>query len=339
MLPLTTSRLTLRMLGVDDVAAFVAYRNDPGVARYQDWPIPYPLQAGQRLVEGQAGLDGPTPGEWVQLAIVHDGEVAGDLAVHLDHHGAIATVGYTLAPAHQGRGLARAALGALVDALIDRGVHRFVASVDPANLRSMRVVESVGFTFESLARRAVLVRGTWTDDVTYSMLAEDRAAWLARPRLRPTAVRLVEITADDSHLWGRLAVHHSQSALVTPVLGSYRNALLPKEVDGARVVPWFRGIEADGERVGFVMLAEATEHHREPYLWRFLIDQWHQSRGIGERALHLVLDRLRSDGHENLFVSYHEGVGSPRPFYERFGFVPTGKVEDGETEAVLRLVS
>lgn len=32
-LPLTTSRLTLRMLGVDDAAAFVAYRNDPGVAR------------------------------------------------------------------------------------------------------------------------------------------------------------------------------------------------------------------------------------------------------------------------------------------------------------------
>jgi hypothetical protein len=32
-----------------------------------------------------------------------------------------------------------------------------------------------------------------------------------------------------------------------------------------------------------------------------------------------------------------EGRGSPRPFYEQYGFVPNGKIVNGETEAVLTI--
>ena len=64
--------------------------------------------------------------------------------------------------------------------------------------------------------------------------------------------------------------------------------MFPESIDGAPVVPWMRAIEADGELVGFVMLAITTEAHPEPYLWRFLIDRMHQRRGIGSAALDLV---------------------------------------------------
>ena len=85
--------------------------------------------------------------------------------------------------------------------------------------------------------------------------------------------------------------------------------------------------------VGFVMLALRTEHHPEPYLWRLLIDRMHQRRGIGGRVLDLVEDEFRAMGNTTLLVSWSEGKGSPRPFYVKHGFEPTGRVIDEETEA------
>ena len=35
-------------------------------------------------------------------------------------------------------------------------------------------------------------------------------------------------------------------------------------------------------------------------------------------------------------MSWADGRGSPRPLYERYGFVPTGDIEDGEVVAAAR---
>jgi diamine N-acetyltransferase len=89
--------------------------------------------------------------------------------------------------------------------------------------------------------------------------------------------------------------------------------------------------------VGIVMLALATPHHPEPFLWRLLIDRLHRRRGIASRALDLVADESREMGASTLLVSWVEGKGSPRDFYLAHGFVPTGRVIEGETEARLPL--
>ena len=102
-------------------------------------------------------------------------------------------------------------------------------------------------------------------------------------------------------------------------------------------MPWLRGIEADEEVVGFAMMALTTPHHPEPYLWRLLIDRMHQRRGIASRALDLIAAECRAMGDATLLVSWGEGKGSPRPFYLAHGFVTTGRVLDGETEARLAL--
>ena len=114
-------------------------------------------------------------------------------------------------------------------------------------------------------------------------------------------------------------------------------ALLPEEVDGARVVPWFRGIAADGVPVGFVMIAIATDSFPDPYLWRFLIDRWHQRRCIGQRAMSMLIEQLRDQGHERLMTSWGLGPGSPEPFYCGLGFKPTGGMIDDEIEAALAI--
>lgn len=70
-------------------------------------------------------------------------------------------------------------------------------------------------------------------------------------------------------------------------------------------------------------------------LWRLLIDERHQRRGIGRAVLAQISELLRADGATELCTSYVPADGNPAPFYERLGFLPTDEVEHGEI--VLRL--
>ena len=49
----------------------------------------------------------------------------------------------------------------------------------------------------------------------------------------------------------------------------------------------------------------------------------------GGAALAQVLDMWRQAGVATALTSWHDGAGTPRPFYERLGFVPTGRLVEG----------
>lgn len=335
-LPFTTARVQLRRFELSDASVFADYRSDPDVARFQSWDAPFALADAVRFIDAMAAMEGPEPGAWIQIAVEHAGALAGDVAVGLSDDGRIATIGYTLAPAAQGRGLATEAVGAVVDRLFEvRGVHRIEASIDPRNVASARVIESLGFEHEGTAVASVWADGEWTDDARYGLTDAQHAAWAARPRQRPQDVRLVEITPATARTVLALRTHPNQERFVSPVANSFAVAMFPEDVDGAPVVPWMRAIEADGELAGFVMLADVTDRHPVPYLWRLLVDRRHQRRGIGDRVLTLLEARLRGEGHGSLLVSWRPGPGGPEPFYLARGFVPTGEVHDSEIEALL----
>jgi RimJ/RimL family protein N-acetyltransferase len=334
-LPFTTARLTVRAMLPSDVTTFATYRNQPDVARYQDWDLPYTRDLAHRLIDEMAGIDGPVPGEWVQLAIGDgSGALVGDLALYVDAGVRMAMIGYTMGPAAQGRGYASEAAGALVDRLFDRlHVHRVAATLDPANVASARLLERLGFRYEGCGLKAAYVRGEWGDDDRYAILSDERRAWRERSTDPPSTVRLVEITRDNLGRIERLATHRSQQRFVSTMQQSFTDALVPEVVGGRPVVPWLRAIEADGEPVGFVMLATRTDAHPETFLWRLLVDARHQGRGIGRRALRLVGERLATEGDIVLKTSWVDGPGGPEGFYRHLGFVPTGEIDDGEIVA------
>lgn len=341
--PFSTARLTVRAFRPVDAVPLTAYRNDPDVARYQDWDLPYPLERTEaRIAEARdIGLR-PPAGESCQLAIDLDGELIGDIYVGLDPLGAVATIGYSLAAAHHGSGYASEAVGALVDRLLERvaTIHRVTATVDPENVASIRLLEGLGFVPEGLAPKAALVRGEWLDDAGYGLLREQRAAWLTRPSTPPRTVRLVPITADKVRPVARLATFGWQQRLVSPNVLSLAEAYAPGDDEaGGRLVPWVRAIEADGEPVGFVMVAEPTATQQHPFLWRLMIDRHHQRRGIGQLALWLVIEQAVAWNATHLEVGWMPGTGSPAPFYLRNGFVPTGEVVDEEIFGRLTLAS
>lgn len=336
-----TDRLVLRALRPGDATALAAYRDDPDVARYQDWELPYGgVEQAMALIDRQAVLPWPAPGEWAQVGVERDGRLVGDVGVGWAADGVRATIGFSLATADQGQGIGTEAVGAIVDRLFGEGVRRITATLDPANQASMRLLERLGFRYEGCNRGAALVRGEWCDDAIVGLLAADRSAWAERDRSRPESVELVEITDENASDVARLSTHRFQRSFVATVADSYADALFPDTDDGGgRTLPWMRAIIADGVLAGFVMVAEVTPTNPDPYLWRLLIDRWHQGRGIGRQVVEQLADRARAAGHHRLYTSYVEGRGSPAGFYTGLGFVPTGELDEDEVVAVLDLDS
>ena len=339
--PFTTERLTIRAFRPDDADVVAAYRNDPDVARYQDWPMPYPPERAVRVVGEYARVGTePAVGQHRQLAIELDGTLIGDIALDLDETGTVGHIGYSLARRYHGHGYAIEAVGALVDRVFGTRpeVHRIRSAADPLNLPSIRLLEGLGFVDEGVARQSELIRGEWLDDARFGLLRREWEAWRARPTAPPDDVRFVEITPEMVRPVGRLTTFGWQRHLVAPNLVSLAEALVPEDDDaGGRLVPWYRAIEADGELVGFVMVAEPTATLPDAFLWRLMIDRRHQRRGIGQRALDLVIGQARSWAAPGVLLGWESGLGSPARFYERNGFVPTGEVVGDETFARLTL--
>jgi RimJ/RimL family protein N-acetyltransferase len=339
--PIRSRRLLIRPFTTSDVEGVATRRNDPEVARYQNWTLPYPIEKAEQVVTELIAMDGPQNDEW-WMAIVCDpegGEVYGDLAVHLTWEGRTAEVGYTFATEYWGRGYAVEALDALVDYLFAQlGVTRVFGMLHPDNPASTMVLERTGFLFEGHTKSSFWVGDENSDDWIYGLTRPDWETWRKRPRQPPTNVELVEITVTDEPMVSKLAVHKTQERFVAPMSRSFTDALFPEVVDGYPVVPWMRAVKADDEIVGFVMLAVRTEHFPEPFLWRLLIDRVHQRRGVGGRVLELVADECRRLGDETLLTSWGEGKGSPGPFYLSHGFEPTGRLIDHETEGRKHLI-
>ncbi len=131
-----------------------------------------------------------------------------------------------------------------------------------------------------------------------------------------------------------LRVSPEQLAFVSSVEDSLREA---EEEPGGHAIQWAL---YDGEiPVGFVMISDEVEGpgYIAQYLWKLLVDARCQRRGYGTAALDLVAEYFRGrPGVEVMWTSAGQGEGSPIPFYERYGFEPTGDIVFDD-EVLLRL--
>ncbi|MFS4094766.1 GNAT family N-acetyltransferase [Streptomyces sp. AF1A] len=146
-------------------------------------------------------------------------------------------------------------------------------------------------------------------------------------------VHLREITDDNRDAVRALRVRRDQKQFVASVSHSLKEAAKKPETR-----PWYRAVYCGDEPAGFVMLSwrpPAGRYEGRHFIWRFLVDKRYQGLGIGRRALTQVADLVRADGATELLTSYQPGDGEPWPFYRKFGFEPTGEIDDGEI--VLRL--
>jgi RimJ/RimL family protein N-acetyltransferase len=183
---IVTERLSLRPFQAADLPAFVAYRSEPEVARYQSWDTRYSMADAERFLASQQGVAFATPGAWVQLAAIDRfrGTLCGDCAVHvLTDQPATAEVGVTLAPDRQGCGLATEALAAVIAKLFEEhDLHRVYAQADDRNLAVHRLLDRLGFRCEARLVEADWFKSEWSTLRVFAILRREWATVERRQR-------------------------------------------------------------------------------------------------------------------------------------------------------------
>ena len=110
-----------------------------------------------------------------RFAILDGGELAGVIALSNVSFGAFcsANLGYWIDERRNGRGLATAAVGALVDeAFTNLGLHRLEAGTLLDNVASQRVLEKNAFERIGLARRYLKIDGAWRDHMLFQRVSD-----------------------------------------------------------------------------------------------------------------------------------------------------------------------
>jgi len=122
-----TTRLRLRHFVDSDLLAFMAYRNDPEVARYQSWDSINEAEA-RAFIQEQKEIQPGIPGQGFQIAIElkETGVLIGDCYFTMNELDSLqAEIGFTLSRAFQGQGFATEAVSCFLNyAFLTFNLHR-----------------------------------------------------------------------------------------------------------------------------------------------------------------------------------------------------------------------
>jgi ribosomal-protein-alanine N-acetyltransferase len=146
---LETERLRLRPVVADDLDHFAALYGDPDVMRFIGLRGPLTReQAGERLEFMIDHWRRHGFGMWT-LRLKASGEFVGRCGLRYLEETPEVELGYTLAKAFWGQGLATEASRAVARHAFDAiKLRRLVAVADPANVSSVNVMRKIGMIFE-----------------------------------------------------------------------------------------------------------------------------------------------------------------------------------------------
>jgi len=174
---IVTERLTLRRFVAEDLPAFVSYRSDREVARYQSWDTTYSMADAERFLASQRDAEFGKPGAWVQLAAIDrsTGRLAGDCATRVvNDQPATTEIGVTFSLGHQGSGLAGEALTAVISKLFqDHALHRVYAQADDRNHAVHRLFDRLQFRCEARLIDADWFKGEWSTVRVFAVLRRE----------------------------------------------------------------------------------------------------------------------------------------------------------------------
>jgi RimJ/RimL family protein N-acetyltransferase len=173
---LKSERLILRPLNRKDAQDVFSYRSDPEVYKFQSFQ-PETIGDVEEFIETRIVSEPHLPGTWFQLAICksHPYELIGDCGIHfLKDESSQVEIGITLNRDYQGFGYAAEALELVFHYIFeDLKKHRIVASVDPNNLASIRLLERMKMRKEAHCIESIWFKDRWLDDLIYALLARE----------------------------------------------------------------------------------------------------------------------------------------------------------------------
>ena len=167
--------LSLRRAGTTDASRILQWRSEPSAGRYQPLRLMTSVELRQTLeAEASLPLDGrfsgtarfivetaAGPAGWITLREVNREHRRGD-------------IGYTIGEAFRGRGIASAAVQALLTIAFEGvDLDRLGAVAVVENAASRRVLERAGFRLEGIARAYLVIDGHRIDHACYGLLRDE----------------------------------------------------------------------------------------------------------------------------------------------------------------------
>lgn len=170
---LTTPRLLLRRLAMEDAPAVFFLRSDEAVLRFLQKEPAASIQEAEdfiRRIHREAGA-----GEGILWAITlsdDPGAVIGTIClwnIQPDHYRA--EVGFALHPDHWRKGIMKEALLAVTAyAFTALHFHSLEARIDPANTASSSLLQSAGFVQEGYFKEDFCFQDAFMDTAVYSLV-------------------------------------------------------------------------------------------------------------------------------------------------------------------------
>lgn len=173
---LSSPRLHLRRLRLEDAQAICSYRSLTDVARYQYWES-FGLDDAARLIETQSTAEPNVPGTWFQLAIIKTdtGRLIGDCGLHCPKDDPRQMeIGITLAPRYQGHRYADETTECLLQycfAALDK--HRVFAYIDVRNRSAVALCVRLGFRQEAHLVEHRWFKNQWQSEYVFALLKRD----------------------------------------------------------------------------------------------------------------------------------------------------------------------
>jgi len=168
--PITTERLVIRPFVREDFAAVLPYASDPHVMHYME-EGPLNAQQVSAFIDKQCGDDATA----FATVLKSNQQLIGHMVFHPWFAPQTYELGWVLHPAHQGQGYATEAARALLHyAFATLQAHRVIATCQPENQPSYRVMEKIGMRREGHFRQCIdRGDGIWWDEYFYAMLREE----------------------------------------------------------------------------------------------------------------------------------------------------------------------
>jgi RimJ/RimL family protein N-acetyltransferase len=167
---------SLRPLAEEHLDAVGALFDDPDVLRFTRLPVPPPPGFERHWLDRYEA--GRRDGTREAFAVVDDdgGFLGMAMAVDIDREAREVELGYIVAPAARGRGVATAALDELTRwAFAELDALRITLIIDVENRASARVAERCGYVLEGVMRSSYLKDDLRIDAGLWSRLPSDPA--------------------------------------------------------------------------------------------------------------------------------------------------------------------
>ena len=165
---ITTQRLHIRKFEIQDWQAVVNYMSDQTVMHYMPEGV-LTAQQVQKFIS-----DNRDEAKHFAIVLREQSQVIGHLVFHPYFGEHTYEIGWVLNPAYYRKGYASEAAQALLDyGFTKMKLHRIIATCQPENIASYRVMEKIGMRREGFFKKCIPYGDDWWDEYYYAILQEE----------------------------------------------------------------------------------------------------------------------------------------------------------------------